>query len=405
MSKGKVFNDPIHGFISVKNPIDMALIDHPYFQRLRRISQLGLSYLVYPGAHHTRFHHALGAYHLMKLAVQSLREKNIDITLDEEEAVKRCILLHDIGHGPFSHALENSIVEGISHEEISLKLMHYFNQKYDAKLDLTIEMFQKRHPKKFLNELISSQLDIDRLDYLKRDSFFTGVSEGVINTDRLISMFNVVDHNLVIEQKAIYSVEKFILARRLMYWQVYLHKTVLAAELMLEGILKRAKLLAGQGVDLPSSPHLSFFLNEQLKRSDFDTKTVLDHFCSLDDVDVMASIKTWVNHPDHILSMLCERLLNRKLYKLQFFDDNETERFQTRKAELTKTIKASGADLEYYLFEGQLNQSIYDPQKDIIRMALKNGDLEPFGQSSKNINMGLLTGFNSKNYLCFSNSL
>ncbi len=408
MQKGKIFNDPIHGFISIKDSIDFEVIEHPYFQRLRRISQLGLTYLVYPGAHHTRFHHALGAYHLIKKAIRNLREKGVDISEAEEKGASRAILLHDIGHGPFSHALEHSIVPSISHEAISLKLMHFFNEKYPGEFDIAIKIFNKAYHKPFLNDLISSQLDVDRLDYLKRDSFYSGVSEGVINSDRLISMLSVVDNELVVEQKAIYSVEKFILARRLMYWQVYLHKTVLSAEIMLEKILKRAKYLVTQGYDLFATKHLNFFLSNNVELSEFDNEDMMKTFCSLDEYDIMSGIKEWMTHPDFILSELCKRLINRDLLKLKFDDayrDNWDEYINKKRLDVKEMYQLSDEEVQYFVFEGKITQSIYNPDKEIIRIYLKNGEIEPFGRTTKNINMGLLTGINSKKFICYPNSM
>ena len=408
MQKGKILNDPIHGFISVKDPIDFEVIEHPYFQRLRRISQLGLTYLVYPGAHHTRFHHALGAYHLIKKTIRNLREKGVEISLEEENGASRAILLHDIGHGPFSHALEHSIVPDISHEAISLKLMEFFNKKYPGEFDLAIQIFKKQYHRAFLNDLISSQLDVDRLDYLKRDSFYSGVSEGVINSDRLISMLSVVDNELVVEQKAIYSVEKFILARRLMYWQVYLHKTVLSAEIILEKILKRAKFLFSEGHDLFATQNLKFFLSKNIKISDFDNRDILNTFCSLDEYDIMSGIKEWMNHSDFILSELCKRLINRNLLKLKFDDayrDNWSDYIAEKRLHVKTMYNLSDEEVEYFVFEGNISQSIYNPDKEIIRIYLKNGDIEPFGRTTKNINMGLLTGINSKKFICYPNSM
>lgn len=408
MQKGKILNDPIHGFISIKNPIDFEIIEHPYFQRLRRISQLGLTYLVYPGAHHTRFHHTLGAYHLIKKTIRHLREKGIEISEAEENGASRAILLHDIGHGPFSHALEHSIVPGISHEAISLKLMHFFNAKYPGEFDIAIQIFNKAYERPFLNELISSQLDVDRLDYLKRDSFYSGVSEGVINSDRLISMLSVVNNELVVEQKAIYSVEKFILARRLMYWQVYLHKTVLSAEIILEKILKRAKFLVTQGQDLFATKHLKFFLSNDIELSHFDRGDIMKIFCSLDEYDIMSGIKEWMTHSDFILSELCTRLINRNLLKLKFDDayrDNWSEYIEKKRIEVKKMYDLSDEEVEYFVFEGNITQSIYNPDKEVIRIYLKNGEIEPFGRTTKNINMGLLTGINSKKFICYPNSM
>ncbi|MGB1295245.1 MAG: HD domain-containing protein [Flavobacteriales bacterium] len=408
MGNGKIFNDPVHGFISVENPVDFKVIEHSYFQRLRRISQLGLTYLVYPGAHHTRFHHALGAYHLMKKAIRTLKEKGIEISLEEENGACRAILLHDIGHGPFSHALEHSIVPHISHEAISLKLMEFFNKEFPGEFDLAIKMFKKQYHRSFFNDLISSQLDVDRLDYLKRDSFFTGVSEGVVNADRLISMMNVVDNELVIEQKAIYSVEKFILSRRLMYWQVYLHKTVLSAEIVLEKILKRAKYLVLNGKTLFSTKNMHYFLSNTVLIEDFNREEVLAKFCALDEYDIMSSIKEWVDSDDFILSNLCGRIVNRDLLKLKFNDshpENWDDYIIKKRKEVKEMYQLPNEDIDYFVFENEISQSIYNPDSDIIRIYLKNGEVEPFGAKTEHINFGLLTGINSKKFICYPNSI
>ena len=315
-NKLKIFNDPIYGFITIPNTLIFDLIAHRYFQRLRRISQMGLSYLVYPGAHHTRFHHALGCLHLMQKAVRILRFKSVPISKAEENGLYIAILLHDIGHGPFSHAMEHSIVENSSHEAISLKFMETLNIEFKGALNTAISMFKGVYHRSFFGQLISGQLDIDRSDYLKRDSFYTGVSEGNINSDRLISMLNVVDDELVIEEKGIYSIEKFLTARRLMYWQVYLHKTSLVAEQMILRVLKRAKQLTQNGVALDASSALRFFLSRSTTSSDFDNST-LDQFSLLDDYDVMSALKSWQFHDDFVLKHLSQMILNRTLLKIK----------------------------------------------------------------------------------------
>ena len=320
-NKLKIFNDPIYGFITIPNPLIFDLIAHPYFQRLRRISQMGLSYLVYPGAHHTRFHHALGCLHLMQKVVRILKFKGISISNQEENALYIAILLHDIGHGPFSHAMEHSIVHEISHESISLRFMQDLNNEFDGRLSLAITMFKGDYSRQFFGQLISSQLDMDRSDYLKRDSFYTGVSEGNINSERLISMMNVVDDHLVIEKKGIYSIEKFLTSRRLMYWQVYLHKTSLVAEQMIINVLKRAKQLAQQSVALNVSSAFGFFLEETINPTNFDT-SVLEQFSKLDDYDIIAALKSWQNHSDDVLRNMSARLLERKLLKIKFYKKN-----------------------------------------------------------------------------------
>ena len=318
-NKLKILNDPIYGFISIPNSLIFDIIEHPYFQRLRRVTQMGLSNLVYPGANHTRFHHAIGCMHLMQKAVHVLRTKNVEISNKEANALYIAILLHDIGHGAFSHALEHSIVNGIAHEEISLKFMKKLNEKFKGKLTLAIKIFEGKYHRSFFNQLISSQLDIDRLDYLKRDSFFTGVAEGNISSDRLITMMNVKNDELVIEQKGIYSVEKFLIARRLMYWQVYLHKTCLSAETLLVKTLQRAKELAKKNVELSASTPLRYFLYNTINAENFTDET-LDIFSTLDDYDVLSAIKEWVHHDDLVLAKLSSMIVNRKLLKIQLQD-------------------------------------------------------------------------------------
>ena len=317
-SKRKILNDPIYGFITIPNELIFDLIEHPYFQRLRRISQLGLTNLVYSGANHTRFQHALGAMYLMGKAIDILRQKGHDITEDEALGVTIAILLHDIGHGPFSHTLEHTIVPGVSHEALSLLFMDRLNKEFDGKLDTAIQIFKNEHPKKYLNQLVSSQLDIDRLDYLRRDSFFTGVTEGIVGSDRIIKMMNIYQDNLVIEAKGIYSIEKFLVARRLMYWQVYLHKTVLSAENVLMRILGRARELALGGKKLICSDALRVFLYGKVTQNDFkEQKDLLDSFAQLDDYDVLGAIKQWQNNDDFVLSNLSRRLVNRNLLKIK----------------------------------------------------------------------------------------
>ena len=320
VNKVKIINDPIYGFITIPNQLIFELIEHPYFQRLRRITQMGMSNLVYPGAHHTRFHHAVGCMHLMQKAVTVLINKGVRITEDEKNGVFIAILLHDIGHGPYSHALENSIVDGVSHESISLLFMKELNKEFKGDLTLAIEIFEGRYPRKFLNQLVSSQLDIDRMDYLKRDSFYTGVAEGNISSERLIDMLNVVEGQLVVEEKGIYSVEKFIVGRRLMYWQVYLHKAGVVAEKMLVNLLARAKYLANKGVQLSSSRALNYFLYKDVE--DAFTLETLKTFSRLDDYDILSAIKDWISHEDKILSQLSEMIINRNLLKVEFNEIN-----------------------------------------------------------------------------------
>ncbi|WP_072992577.1 HD domain-containing protein [Pseudozobellia thermophila] len=400
-TKLKIFNDPIYGFITIPNPLIFDLIAHPYFQRLRRISQMGLSYLVYPGAHHTRFHHALGSMHLMQKAVQVLRLKGVEITDDEEKGLYCAILLHDIGHGPFSHAMEHSIVEDTDHEYISLQFMETLNRTFNGSLTTAISIFKGRHKKNFLVQLVSSQLDMDRLDYLKRDSFYTGVAEGNINSERLISMLNVVGGNLVVEEKAIYSVEKFLIARRFMYWQVYLHKTGIVAEQLLIRILKRAKeTLKGDQLRLCSEP-LRFFMENKIARKDFD-KNVLDTFAQLDDIDILSAIKVWQKSEDFVLSTLSTMLLNRRLLKVKLKNK------PIAKAKIDKHFKRirekyalSEQEAAYFVFTGEIENKAYDLGKQHINILRKNGKLVDVAKASDQLNLRALSNTVTKYYICF----
>lgn len=392
LNKRKIFNDPIYGFIAVPYDIILDLIDHPWFQRLRRIKQMGMSHLVYPGALHTRFHHAMGAMFLMKEAIDVIRSKGHEITEVEAEAVTVAILLHDIGHGPFSHALEHSIAEGIHHEEISLLLMNKLNEEFNGKLSLAIKIFTNKYKKKFLHQLVSSQLDMDRLDYLKRDSFFTGVSEGVVSSDRILKMLSVHKDELVIEEKGIYSIEKFIVARRLMYWQVYLHKTVVAGEFMLVNILRRAKFLASQKKKLFCSPAFERFLYHPVKSNDFKNEKVLNDFAALDDYDIMGAIKVWVNHEDKILSRLCKDLVNRKLFRISM---SKTQAKPKERKEIIKNIiKTTGcskSDVGYFLVEDSLTNNAYNPKLDKINLIYKDGKTIDIAEASDNFNISALS--------------
>lgn len=400
-NKLKIFNDPIYGFIRIPSTLIFNLIADPYFQRLRRISQMGLSYLVYPGAHHTRFHHALGSMHLMQQAIQVLRFKEVEVTKEEEEGLLIAILLHDIGHGPFSHAMENSIVEGVSHEHISLLFMQELNSRFNGSLTLAIEIFQGRCPKKFLNQLVSSQLDMDRLDYLKRDSFYTGVAEGGINAERLITMLHVVDNNLVIEEKGIYSVEKFLMARRFMYWQVYLHKTGLVAEQLLIRILKRAKELLGKGEVLESSANLMFFMEKRISKNDF-TPVVLDRFAKLDDIDILAAIKDWQYHNDFVLSHLCQMIINRKLLTIKL--KNKPIAAKKMKAFFETYKKQQGLTTQeaaYFVFSGEIQNRAYDHENQNINILKKNGVLKDVAKASDQLNLRALSKTVTKYYMCY----
>ncbi len=385
-NKLKILNDPIYGFITIPSPFIFDLLEHPYFQRLRRITQLGLTYLVYPGAYHTRFHHALGAMHLMRKAVHLLREKGHEITPAEEEGVYIAILLHDIGHGPFSHALENSIVPGIDHEALSLAFMEELNLEFEGKLQLGIDIFMDRYPKQFLHQLISSQLDMDRLDYLRRDCFYTGVTEGKINSERLITMLNVADDQIVVDSKGIYSVEKFIVARRLMYWQVYLHKTVLGAEYLLIQILKRARMIYTDSMPMPSvlRPFLSGALPE-------GRKALVAQYAELDDNDIMAAIKEWRKSEDTTLAMLCNRLLDRNLLGVRMQDHpwTEDEMLELRKA-VTEKYGISEKDARYLIFQQEISNNAYNPEKDRINLLYKDGSLVDITEAADQLNISAL---------------
>lgn len=405
MKKIKIFNDPIYGFITVGNPLLFEIIEHPYFQRLRRISQMGLSYLVYPGAHHTRFHHALGCVFLMQKAIETLRMKDIEINSHEEEALYIAILLHDIGHGPFSHALEHSIVENVKHEEMSLRFMEILNGEMDNKLDLAIEIFKGKYQRKFMHQLISSQLDMDRLDYLKRDSFFSGVAEGNINAERLITMLYVKDDNLVIEGKGIYSVEKFIVARRLMYWQVYLHKTGIAAENILVKILQRAKELTKKGINLPVSGSLQYFLKTNFKSQNFD-QNELKLFSKLDDYDIVSSIKLWCENEDFVLSYLCNSIINRKLPKVKMqIHEYDSTYFNKRKSEVIKKYKVNEEEAGYLIFRGRVTNQAYNEKEEPINILFKNGDIIDIAKASDNLNIQVLSKTVSKHFICFPKNL
>jgi uncharacterized protein len=406
-NKRKIINDPIYGFVTLPNDTIYDLINHPFFQRLRRIKQLGLTNLVYPGALHTRFHHAIGAMHLMQEAILTLKQKDIIISEEEEQAVLIAILLHDIGHGPFSHALEHSLVKGIKHEAISSLIMNALNKEFKGELTLAIKIFNNKHKKLFLHQLVSSQLDMDRMDYLKRDSFFTGVSEGVISSDRIIKMLNVADNNLVVEHKAIYSIEKYLIARRLMYWQVYLHKTVLSAETLLVNILKRAKELSVQGADLFATPILKVFLQNNYTKTDFEKdKTLLEKFSKLDDYDVMASIKVWCEHEDLILRTLCCNLIERRLYKIELQNSPIPN---ARKNELQKrameVFRINKKEVPYLVTSDTVNNSAYNSSSFNIRILMSNGQLIDVAEASDQLNIQSLSKTVTKHFICYPKEL
>ena len=400
-NKLKIFNDPIYGFITIPNSLIYDLIEHKYFQRLRRISQMGMSYLVYPGAHHTRFHHALGCMHLMQKAVNVLRFKGVSISVKEEEALYVAILLHDIGHGPFSHAMEHSIVNGVSHEEISLLFMEQLNKDFNLSLTLAIQIFKGEHPRKFLCQLISGQLDMDRADYLKRDSFYTGVAEGNINSERLISMLNVVEDELVVEEKGIYSVEKFLVARRLMYWQVYLHKTSLAAEQLLIRVLKRAKELTRNGVKLHASEALQYFLSNEILLENFNNKT-LNIFARLDDYDIVSAMKEWQFHDDFVLKNLCDMLINRDLLKVKLKDNKiKKETLQIHIQKLMDTYNISKYEANYFVFTGEISNQAYQIKNQQISIIYKNGKVQDIIEASDQLYLKALSKIVTKYYICY----
>lgn len=398
----KILNDPIHGFIRLPKGIIFDLIEHPYFQRLRRISQLGLSYLVYPGAHHTRFHHAIGAMFLMTKAIESLRLKGHVISQDEAIGAEIAILLHDIGHGPFSHALEHSISDNVSHEEISILIMKELNKEFDGQLEIAIQIFDNSYPKKFLHQLVSSQLDMDRMDYLKRDSFYSGVQEGIIGSERIIQMLNIVDDNLVVESKGIYSVEKFLIARRLMYWQVYFHKTVVCAEQMLIQLLKRAKYLCQNNVSLFTTPCLKLFLENNFTYSDFSNSNIFREFTRLDDFDIMTCIKEWCNHSDLILSTLSNNITQRNLFKVILKENPfEKSKINKLKESILKDYKLKSEDIGYLLIEGQISNDAYKVKESEINILFKDKSLKNISEASDQHTIDTLSQKVNKFFICF----
>lgn len=401
-NKKKIFNDPVYGFITIPHPFIFDLIEHPWFQRLRRIRQLGLSHMVYPGALHTRFHHALGALHLTTQTIDTLRSKGCLISDEEALSVQIAILLHDIGHSPFSHALENSIVTGLSHEHVSLLFMQRLNEIFDGRIEQAIQIFTGQYPRPFLHQMVSSQLDMDRLDYLNRDSFYTGVLEGKIGAQRIIKMLDVKNERLVVEEKGVYSIEKFIVARRLMYWQVYLHKTVLAAEQLLENILRRAKTLSKQGEDLFASPALNYFLKNNCTESDLKTVAgLLDKYAALDDYDIYGAIKVWMNHEDPVLSRLSAGMVNRNLYKIKMrkdpFEDDDLKPFMDA---ARKRYSLQNEDLSYFVFKGSISNSAYDPSGEPIRILYRDGSSIELSAASDQLDVAVLSSPTYKYFYC-----
>jgi len=405
MFKQKVINDPVHGFIAIHDELIYAILEHPYFQRLRRIKQLGLTDFVYPGAHHTRFHHALGAYHLMRKALMTLKNKGVEISPEEEQGAQIAILLHDIGHGPFSHTLEHTLMRDISHEEISLLFMESLNAEFQGQLDLAIRIFKNEYPKKFLHQLVSGQLDVDRLDYLTRDSFFTGVSEGVINYNRLIDMMDVVDNALVLESKAIYSIEKFLISRRIMYWQVYLHKTVVCAEEMLIKLILRAKYLVAQGQKLPCSKALAEFLYKDQADNLRSDKKLLINYANLDDIDILSAVKSWQYEEDKILAFLARSLQERKLFKIKLQEDSfDSKKIETVKHQIMKRFELNEPDADFLIINKSITTYLYNPKQVEIKILGKNGKLQDFDKASDQWSSLAMQKAVTKHYCCYPKS-
>ncbi len=397
----KIINDPVYGFITIDHPLILQIISHPYYQRLRNIHQMAFAHLVYPGAVHSRLHHSLGAYHLMCNALSELKSKGVQITPEEELGARVAILLHDIGHGPYSHALENELIDGVHHEALSLLLIRKLNEQMEGQLQTAIEIFTDQHPKRFLHQLVSGQLDVDRMDYLNRDSFFTGVSEGVIGYDRIIKMLAVKDGDLVVEEKAIYSIEKFLVSRRLMYWQVYLHKTVLGAEMMLVKIIRRAKELIRSGIAVPAaSTAFDFFLQRQRIG---DIAQHLTIFCRLDDHDVMATIKNWCQHDDKILSTLCRSLIDRRLYKVKLQGQPIDPALVAEKtAEIRERLAITAEEAEYFVFTGTASNTTYNPGDEKINILFKDGSIKDISQVDNALIQHNLSSTVKKYYICYS---
>ena len=404
INKKKIINDPVYGFINIPDALIFDIIEHPYFQRLRRIQQLGLSHLVYPSAVHSRYSHALGSMYLMGESIQYLRQKGHEITDEESEAAQIAILLHDIGHGPFSHALEYSIVRSVSHEKLSLIFIEALNQYFKGQLSMAISIFKNEYPKHFLHQLVSSQLDVDRLDYLRRDSFFTGVSEGVIGTQRILKMLEIVDGKIVVEEKGIFSIENFLSSRRIMYWQVYLHKTVLVAEHLLMNILKRAKELSKEGESLFASPSLAYFLKDEINEDQFyEHGKALVHFSQLDDYDILGAIKVWaIEAEDHVLQDLSRRLIHRDFFKIEFSDSafekgkiKELQKIVMQSFELTKTEAA------YYVFSDMTSNHLYSKENGSINILSKDGSVQDISLISEQLSAAKLKRPVTKHFLCY----
>jgi len=410
LNKKKIINDPVFGFITIQSELVFDLLEHPFIQRLRRIKQLGLSYLVYPGANHSRFEHALGASHLMRQAITVLRIKGHEITDEEADAVTIAILLHDIGHAPFSHVLENTLVE-IPHEKISLFMMNELNRQFNGKLSLAIEIFKNKYKKQFLHQLVASQLDMDRLDYLSRDSFFTGVAEGIVGIDRIIKMLTVWNDQLAVDYKGIYSIEKFLIARRLMYWQVYLHKTVVSAEFLLIHVLKRARELCARGELVYATPTLKTFLTHDFLEKDFfenatvEGSHVLDWYARLDDYDILSSVKEWQLHPDPVLSSLSQSIMNRKLFRVSLEDKPVPVKWKEKMlVRITNEITNNSTIAPYFLMTGEITNSAYNRHSENIKILMKDGNVKDMGEAS-DINLSVLTKTVRKYFVCYPKEL
>ncbi len=406
--KGKIINDPVYGFVNIPSNFIFSFIEHPYFQRLRRIKQLGLTYYIYPGAVHTRFQHSIGAAHLMQTALQVLDSKGHEITDSEKEAAITAILLHDLGHGPFSHTLEFSFIDGGSHESISLNYMNALNKLFDGQLAKSIAIFTGQYPKRFLHKLVSSQLDMDRLDYLVRDSFYTGVSEGIIGSERIIKMLNVINDQLVVEAKGIYSIEKFLIARRLMYWQVYFHKTVVAADQMLSKILFRARTLVRHNVDLFTTPALNFFLKEHITLHDLESDVASGHydllelFSKIDDYDIMCSIKNWTSHSDKVISFLSERLVNRKLFRIIIQNQPFEQSYIDEKKRMAKKLFGfDKEEVENIVFSDYISNNAYSVKNDNINILYKTGAIADIAVASDVSNVSSLAKTVKKYFICY----
>lgn len=403
MGEVKIINDPVFGFIKIPKGILYGIVEHPLFQRLNRINQLGLASVVYPGARHTRFQHSLGAFHLMSEAIQNLQQKGQFIFDSEAEAVQAAILMHDIGHGPFSHVLENTLIHGISHEEISLMMMEEINRSMNGQLNLAISIFKGDYPKNFLHQLISSQLDMDRLDYLRRDSFYTGVTEGNIGSARIIKMLNVIDDSLVVEQKGIYSLENYLTTRRLMYWQVYLHRTCVAYEKVLVNMLKRAKELIRKGQQVFASPALLYFLENDIDAKWFASHPeALQNYSELDDSDIWSAMKAWKHHQDKILSTLATDMLDRKIFKVEVLEEMPTEeRLEELKRTIAQKMDIAYEDAHYMMSLNTIQKDMYNVDDDKIQILYKNGEIKDISEASELLNVQLLSKKIRKYYLCY----